>query len=79
MGASLLALAKSIYYLHKARSTRHACITVQHMHASYVTLSAKHRKLCFRLSAIMGEDQPCFDFGFQSLNVEKDGKIEIST
>ena len=31
----------------------------------------------FRLSAIMGEDQPCFDFGFQSLNVEKDGKIEI--
>ena len=33
----------------------------------------------FRLSAIMGEDQPCFDFGFQSLNVEKDGKIEIST
>ena len=47
MQASLLALAKSIYYLHKARSTRHACIIVQHMHASYVILSAKHRNLYF--------------------------------
>ena len=42
------------------------------MHASYVTLSAKHRNLCFRLSAIMAEDLPYFDLGFQSLDVEKD-------
>ena len=45
------------------------------MHASYVTLSAKHRNLCFRLSAIVAEDLPCFDLGSQSLNVEKDEKI----
>ena len=66
----------SSLYLHKARSTRHACIIVQHMHASYVTLSAKHRNLCFRLSAIVAEDLPCFDLGFQSLNVEKEEKID---
>ena len=46
------------------------------MHASYVTLSAKHRNLCFRLSAIVAEDLPCFDLGFQSLNVEKEEKID---
>ena len=46
------------------------------MQASYVTLSAKHRNLCFRLSAIVAEDLPCFDLGFQSLNVEKEEKID---
>ena len=64
----------SSLYLHKARSTRHACIIVQHTHASYVTLSAKHRNLYFRLSAIMAEGLPCF--GFQFLNVEKDEKSD---
>ena len=66
----------SSLYLHKARSTRHPCIIVQHMHASYVTLSAKHRNLCFHLSAIVAEDLPCFDLGLQSLNVEKVEKID---
>ena len=46
------------------------------MHASYVTHSAKHRNLYFRLSAIMAEDSRCFDLGFQFLNVEKDEKID---
>ena len=45
------------------------------MHASYVTLSPKHRNLCFRLSAIVAEDLPCFDLSLQSLNVEKVEKI----
>ena len=42
------------------------------MHASYVTLTAKHRNLYFFLSTIVAEDLPCFDLGFQFLNVEKD-------
>ena len=42
------------------------------MHTSYVTLAAKHRNLYFFLSAIVAEDFPCFDPGFQFLNVEKD-------
>ena len=65
----------SSLYLHNARSTRHACIIVQHMHASYVTLSANHRNL-FCLCAIMAEDLPCFNLGFQILNVEKDEKSD---
>ena len=71
----------SSLYLHEALSTRHACIIAQHMYASYVTLSAKHLhiNLYFRLSAIMAEDLPCFDLGFQFLNVENDGKCDCQS
>ena len=63
----------SSLYLHKARSTRHECIIVQHMDASYVTPSAKHmyRNSRFRLSAIMAEDLPCFDSFLPWLSVSK--------
>ena len=67
-------MESSSLYLHKVRRTRHACIIVEHMQASYVTLFAKHRNSYFRLSAIRAEDVPCFDLGFQYLNVEKDEK-----
>ena len=69
----------SSLYLHKALSTRHACIIAQHMYASYVTLSAKDRNLYFRLFPIMAEDLPCFDLGFQFKNVEKDGKCDCQS
>ena len=46
------------------------------MHASYVTLAAKHRNLYFFLSTIVAEDLPCFDLGFQFLNIEKDDESD---